>query len=751
MRTFKHVAAASVALVALATGMPALAQEASESDTSGSEIVVTAQKRTERLIDVPLAISAVSAETLTTQNLNRLSDFYNRVPGLQYAGQRVAAISLRGVTTGGATGPTVALLVDDVQFGGTTATGQPPLPDFDASAIDRVEVLRGPQGTLYGASSLGGLIKYVLKEPSTERISGRIEVGGTAVSHGKTGYAVRGSVNLPLSDWLAVSGSIFKREDAPYLDNALTGEKNVNTRDVWGFRAAVLVKPTHNLKLIFSALQQKQDAINSDLAVIAGGVRICAACYTGVNADTAPTTFDPVDGELTIRSLPSPNSAKFELYSARAELDLGPVSVTSISAWSKAANAITSDVTGVFGGLLRARFGLATVPGVQIVNADKTTKFSQEVRFAGDAGPFNFLLGGFYTNERATTDQTLVMSGSGSGTPYIGTGPGSYREYAAFADVTWHITDKLDLQTGVRYAGNKQENFSNLVLAPEVESTFGPSGTTIGRSNDSAITWVISPSYHFTPDIMAYVRIASGYRPGGPNINKPPLAPASFGPDRVVNYELGFKGKVVPGVLTVDASVFQINWKNIQLQGADPITSLTYVANGGKARSRGFEFAANLTPWQGMSVDMNFAYTDAEITQDILTLPGGVGFRGLPGDRLPFTARVAGSISVNQEFPLSERLKGNLGFSVIHVGDRPGEFQNNDPGATRPRILIPSYTTFDLRGGLVYDEDWSLSLYVRNVTDTRGITIADNRNGTAVPTALYIVPRTFGVTLARNF
>ena len=112
---------------------------------------------------------------------------------------------------------------------------------------------------------------------------------------------------------------------------------------------------------------------------------------------------------------------------------------------------------------------------------------------------------------------------------------------------------------------------------------------------------------------------------------------------------------------------------------------------------------------------------------------------------------MAGSFNAQQEFPLSERLKGNLGFTVIYVGNRPGEFQNNDAGATRPRILMPSYTTLDLRGGLVYDEDWSLSLYVRNVTDSRGISIADNRNGTAVPTALYIVPRTFGVTVARNF
>ncbi len=752
MSKFKHILAISTAITAVAAATPATAQEpAVSSESEPSEIIVTAQKRNERLIDVPVAISAIAADTLTAQNLNRLSDFYNQVPGLQYSGQRVSAISLRGVTTGGATAPTVALLVDDVQFGGTTGTGQPPLPDFDASALSRIEVLRGPQGTLYGASSLGGLIKYVLKEPDTREISGRIEVGGVAVSHGDTGYAVRGSLNVPITDWLAVSGSAFKREDAPYLDNARTGGSDVNTRDVWGFRGAVLVQPSSNLKVVFSALRQKQDALNSDLAVTAGGVRICAACTTGPGAATAVTTFDPVDGDLTINSLDSINNSKYQLYTGRAELDLGGATITSISAWSRADNVITSDVTAVFGGLLRARYGLAERPNVQIANADSTHKFSQELRVAGDAGRVSWLVGGFYTVEHASTDQTLIMSGSRDGLPYIGTGPGEYREYAGFADLTWHASDKLDIQVGGRYAKNKQENFTNLILEAPVEGVFGSTGTVSAKSRDNAFTWLISPSYHFSPDIMAYVRIASGYRPGGPNIGAPPGAPASFGPDRVVNYELGFKGKVVPGLLTIDTALFQIDWKDIQLQGADPVTSLTFVANGGKARSRGIEFAASLTPWAGMAIDANIAFTDASLTQNILQLQGGPGFKGNVGDRLPFSSKVAASISASQTADLSSDLQGNLGFSLIYVGDRAGEFQTNSPDATRPRILVPGYTVFDLRGGLTYDEVWSIGLYVRNLFDKRGVSVADNRNGTTAPTALFIQPRSFGVTLARSF
>jgi iron complex outermembrane recepter protein len=757
MGNVKHAISMSTAVLALAVSMPAMAQDALPTDdNSAGDIVVTAQKRTERLIDVPVAISAISADTLTSQNINRLSEFFDRVPGLQYSNQRVSGLALRGVTTGGATAPTVALLVDDIQFGGTTGTGQPPLPDFDASAVSRVEVLRGPQGTLYGASSLGGLIKYVLKEPDTQEVSGRVEVGGTAVSHGGNGYALRGSVNIPINNWLAVLGSGFKREDAPYLNNANPAAlkaTEVNTRDVWGFRVAALVKPADNFRVVLSALRQKTEATNSDLAITSGGVPVCAACTlaTSPTRSTAFTTFEPVYGDLTIRSLDSLNEAEFELYSARAEIDLGGASLTSISAWSRADNVITSDVTNVFGGLLRSVYGLATAPTVQIANADQTHKFSQEVRLAGDIGTgLSWLVGGFYTVEHAATNQTLIATGSLSATPYIGTGPGTYREYAGFADVTWHATDKLDIQFGGRYSHNKQHNESTLNTSAQTAPVFG-SGTTIADSSDNAFTWLISPSYHFSPDILAYARVATGYRPGGPNIAAPPSVPGSFGSDRVINYELGFKGKVVPGVLTIDVALFQINWKDIQLQGTDSISSLTFLTNGSKARSRGLEFSANLTPWAGATIDANLTLIDATLTENLPTLAGATGLRGLAGDRLPFSAKVAANITANQSFPLAERLEGNVGFTLVYLGDRAGTFVTNAANATRPRMLLPGYTVFDLRSGLTFDQVWSANVYVRNVFDERGVAAADNRNGVNVPTALFIQPRTFGVTLARSF
>ncbi|MCG2842078.1 TonB-dependent receptor [Sandaracinobacter sp. RS1-74] len=736
--------------LALAPLAPAMAQGAPSIDEG--DIVVTAQKREQRLLDVPVSITAVTSEALTTQAMNRMSDFYDRVPGLQYAGQRVSFLSLRGITSGGATSPTVALLIDDVQFGGSTTVGNPPLPDFDASAISRVEVLRGPQGTLYGASSLGGLIKYVLREPSTDEFSGRLEAGGTTVSGGGQGYSLRGSMNVPLTDWLAVAGSAFYREDAPYLDNAHPNalkETNVNTRKVWGFRAAALARPTEALTINLSALRQKMDAVNSDLAITSAGVPVCNACTpaTRPGAATAPTTFEPVYGDLTIYALDSYNEATFAQYSGRVEYDFGAAALTSITAWSKVDNVISNDVTTTFPFLPPAFSGPAG-SAVQIADAGNTRKFSQELRLAGDTPWFSWLLGGFYTVEHSSTDQTLFLLDAGGSlinTPYAATGPGSYREHAAFADITWHVTEKLDVQLGGRLSGNKQERASVYVVDPIAARFFGPSRSVSATSSDSAFTWLVSPSYKFSDDIMAYIRIASGYRPGGANIGSV-SANATFGPDRVVNYELGFKGRVLPA-LTLTAAAFQIDWEDIQLQGTDS-SNLTYIGNGGKARSRGLEVQGTITPWTGMSIDGNFTVTEAVLTEDLPAL-GASSLVGKKGDRLPFSAKFTTSVSAQQGFDLSDRLTATLGGTFTHLGERAAAF--NVATGTRPRILIPSYSTVSLQGGLTLDAAWSATLFVRNLFDERGISVAQNRNGVNVPTALFIQPRTFGLTLARNF
>src|SRR5262249_8856127 len=175
----------------------------------------------------------VSAQELTDQNLTGIREYYSRVPGLNYDGDKTYSLSLRGITTGNATNPTLSILIDDVQYGASTVAGlgNSVFPDFDPAMLERIEVLHGPQGTLYGAASLGGLIKFVTRAPDTERFQARVEAGLQSVKGGDTGWGARGSVNIPLmSEKIALRVSGFDREDSAYIDNVRVGSegKDVN-------------------------------------------------------------------------------------------------------------------------------------------------------------------------------------------------------------------------------------------------------------------------------------------------------------------------------------------------------------------------------------------------------------------------------------------------------------------------------------------------------------------------------------------
>ncbi|MGN6357340.1 MAG: TonB-dependent receptor [Novosphingobium sp.] len=748
------------ALPALALCTPAQAQDVPEDDAGASgEIVVTAQKRDERLIDVPVSVSVVKSDDLIQQNLVQLRDYYARIPGLSINGggleQRASSLILRGVSAGGGTAATVAITLDDVPFTSSSYQAQSPLPDLDPATLQGIEVLRGPQGTLYGASSLGGLIKFVTTAPDATRWKGRIEGGVSFAEGGSEGYSVRGSLNAPIiEDRVALQVSGFFRRDPGYIDNInpLVNTKDINKNKAYGGRAALLVKATDNLTFNLSVLHQRNRFYGSPL------IRVCAAC------DTAPTTspvrFDPVFGEFTNNLAPSFRSAEFTVYQGRANLDLGFADITSISAWSLIKSESTLDQTTSFGFLLPSYSAPAgsTTP---LINGDRTAKFSQEVRISSKAGqaPFDWMLGGFYTKEHTRTTQDLsVMSPTGSslGRVLASTTPSTYEELAAFADLTYHVTSQFDIQAGVRFSGNKQWSGGSSTIYALAVPFFAPPGTPPGdfvsasaerRFSESSITWLASARYRFTPDMMAYVRVATGYRPGGSNAVLPGI-PASFGSDTVTNYELGLKGKIRSADLTYELAAFQVDWNDIQLQFTTP-SAIGFFVNGRTARSRGVEFSAGWTPLPGLRIDGNMTVPDAVLTADVLQVAGTNPLPGLKGDRLPGTAKFVGNLAVQKDWDLGNDLNLNVGANYSYVGRRFGQAIN--PGAPfSGTVIMPAYSLVDFNAGIAKG-GWSLNFFVRNLFDERAVIEATSRGGTSRPVAIFAQPRTFGVTAAKSF
>jgi len=682
------------------------------------EVIVTAQKRAERLQDVPVPVAAISAAKLRDSNQLRLQDFYSSVPGLLVSPgtQSTQQLSIRGIAPGNGN-PTVGITVDDVPYG--SSISEEGVPDIDPGDLDHIEVLRGPQGTLYGANTLGGLIKFVTVDPSPDAVSGAVQAGTVDVQNGSgPGYTFRGLVNVPVSDDSAIRASGFVRRDPGYIDNPVLHIDGINKADVYGGRLSGLWKPTATLSLKLSALYQNYEG-------------------DGANDVNINPPYPPPLGDLQQNYVQrvGPFSRKVQAYSAILQWKLAGIDLTSISGYNINGFHDTFDLTSFFGPLTQSLFG---VTGTPLFESTGTKKASQELRLASSVGSrVDWLLGGFFTHERTNFDQVIgaedPVSGPLVGIVAVSRIKESFREYSGFGNLTVHVTDQLDVQAGGRFSHNKQtqDSIGTGFLPPEVHEA----------SRDNSFTYLLVPQLKVSSDLMVYARIASGYRPGGPN-NPAPGVPPTFQPDRTRNYEVGAKGNLLDGALSFDTSLYYIGWNNIQI--SESVGVFGYVGNGGRAKSQGVELSLDSHPLRGLTLSGWIALSDPVLTRGLPPEAVAAGTYAVAGDRLPLSNRFSGNLSIRQSFPLGVLATGFVGGSLTYVGNREGAFQAQGT----PRSVLPGYAKIDLQTGLNYDS-WTVNLYANNIANKRGLLNGgDNFPGFAY---VYIQPRTIGVSLRRTF
>jgi outer membrane receptor protein involved in Fe transport len=394
--------------------------------------------------------------------------------------------------------------------------------------------------------------------------------------------------------------------------------------------------------------------------------------------------------------------------------------------------------------------------GTPLYDQSTTDKFSQELRATLPIGQHvDWLLGAFYTYENSHWNEALSVVDPSTGATLESLGtfvwPTTYEEIAGFTDFTFKITPQFDIQLGARESRNRQTysevddsplegilypGHGNLVITPETES------------KDSSFTYLVTPRYKLSEDVMIYARAASGYRPGGPNPNYYlAQGPSSFQPDRTMNFEIGTKGSVLDRRLTFDASVYYINWKNIQIQVFNPATNVSYNTNGSHAKSEGAELAVNANPLTGLTLSAWVAWNEAVLTDPLPPPPVGTAI-GNPGDRLPYSPRISAAVSAEQDFPLGSRVTGFVGASVYYVGDRVGNFPTSLPPP--PRQVFPAYARTDMRLGARWDR-WLVNAFATNLTNRRGILGGGNFDGGNPNEFTIIQPRTIGLLLTRTF
>ena len=760
------VGLAIVAGGGIAYGPQAWAQQ--ERRDALEEIIVTAQKRDQALAEIPMSITVLDGAELARQQADNFQDLVALVPGLSInsATRGVTRLTLRGINTGGVAS-TVGVYVDDVPFGSSTglANGAILSGDFDTFDIARIEVLRGPQGTLYGASSLGGVLKYVPNRASVEAFEAKLKGSVESVANADPGYAVMGMVNLPVSDRFALRASGFYRADDGFIDsignnpiasltdpavNVIEGTQvkdGLNSLDTFGGRISALYMPT--------------DTLSIDVAVLAQNIE--SGAPDTIDAD--PETLAPLYGDyVQSRYQDQDTDIDYRVYSATVDWDFDAAALQSVTSYGIFEQDFQNDAAiaaGLTGGtplsaLVTFLFDDPGTPEIapllssilpQITN---TEKFTQEFRLVSpESETFDWLLGAYYTNENSLIDQTILAVDAGTenvaaGIPVLAVASvaSNYEELAFFGNATWHISPRFEISFGARTSNNDQ-NATQVTDGPLA----GGALTVIrGSSSESPFTWSFSPRFAVNDDTSIYVRAATGFRPGGPNIlppGAPPGTPASYDSDSLTSYEAGVKTALDDGRFALDFAAYFLDWDDIQLFTV--VNGFGVNANGGTAESKGLEFTASFFPADGLSLSFNGAYTDAQLTQDTSPQVGG-----LDGDSLSYVPEWSFGIAADYEWAVRGDAMAYVGGNLGYTGERPAGLTER---ATDGSIVeLDSYTTLNLRGGLETGR-WSFEVYAKNLTDETGVNSIVSTN--TVATGRYelgiIRPRTFGVSVGARF
>lgn len=720
----------TLALLASASILPAAAL--AQDDITTEEIVVTANKREEILREVPQSVTAITAETFERTQANDLQDYVGRIPGMSAVASigepGTTSVVLRGISAGGGTSST-ATYVDETPYGfspGVVGRSAQMTPDLDPSDLTRLEVLRGPQGTLYGASAMGGVVKFVTQDPTPGAFSGLVRGAYESTEDGDPSYTARAALNIPLGDQAGLRLSGFQREEGGYIDD-VTGpytRENANETESEGYRAKFILHATDDLTFRISTAQQEFNTDND------GGVdyvRPPLLVGPGPFPESVPMT-SPVAGTLEQdRQLATPSSVVYRVHNGTVDWDLGWASLLSSTSYTEYANDSLKDGTPFFGGLVNDDFV-----------SDKVTQEFRLTSPSVDQG-FEWMAGFYYTDESGELTQD-IFTGPIAGS-FVHTSV-NYEETAAFGTLTYHFSPQFDVSGGLRYA---QSDSNVLILTG---GAFAALGTGEQASSDDVTTWSAAARWRPSEHTMVYGRMATGWRAGGPNLPFPPL-PATYEADTLTNYELGVKTDFLNNLLRVDVALFRIDWEDMHAF----VTAGGIGGNGNAdtATSQGVEWEATLSPFAGLSVRWSGAYTNAELTADAPLINGlqTLGPQAVNGAPLPYAPEWASTVSIDYEWDVLGDAQAYVGGDVRYTGDRVGPFSGPDPlGDIESRVELPAYTVVDLRAGLDFAH-YGVELFARNVgNDDSPVSFggAYGADQAGVPR-----PRTIGVELSARF
>ena len=721
--------------------------------------MVTANKRREYQRNVANSVTAISGRDLARRQEVSLQDIAAQVPGLSLEADDKTAVRivLRGLNTG-STGSTVATVIDDVPTNATGAQTNAATnsPNYDTYDLQRIEVLRGPQSSLYGATAEGGLVKYVTNPPDPTTYSGSLEGGLDGNTDGGIGGNLKGFANFPLLNGKAALRVSAWNEWTPgYIDDPQRGKTDTNSAQQYGWRASLLVNPTPELSIRLTAERQSLFSNNADSVEVRG-----AALTPGA---PPANQFDIAHGLVNNTGLPGSSQNESALYYANVNYDFGWANLTSLTsfAYNNFKSLFDASNTNLAPGVSFADYLQQAAYGIPIFLGERQNsngdKFNQEVRLTSDPGltvfgrDFEWLGGAYYTHEDTSFLQgfdardaaqvnTVLSPAAGAITLY-----GALSEWAVFGQVDYHILPSFDVALGGRFSGNAQHSQTSYIegLLTGANAT-NPEVT----SNDHDALYTVAPRWRPNDNTMLYGRIATGYRPGGPNLPIPGVTglPNSYTPDRTVNYEIGWRQDLFNHTVTTDVTGFYIDWKSVQVASIvdTPTGQFTVNGNAGTATSKGVEWSFSWVPLPGLKLNAVGDYTDARLTENAR------GLGAANGDFLPYVPSVSNSVNVEYSWHAFANYTAFVSGTWSYTGERYTGFTPSTTISVS-HALLPSYNTGALRAGLE-NARYSAEVFINNISDERGITFYGSSGGAdQTGLATFIQPRLIGMTARVKF
>lgn len=752
-RAFLNCGVAS-AVFTLAAVVPvaAHAQAANEAATeNGNDIVVTALRRDTTVQTTPMAITALTGETLTNAGVTNIADYAKFVPSLRIQdngpGQR--RVSLRGVQASGEA--TVGVYYDDTPVTGSVGVSSDAAgrtADFTLFDVNRIEVLRGPQGTLYGASSMGGAIRVIFNKP-TQEYEGTIEGQAMTTKGGGFGYFVNGMVNVPLvKDVLAARAVLYRRDSDGYIDNTYLNRKNVNDYTATGGRLMLRFTPTSNFTIDGTAAFENTDAVSA--------------------------TWNPSVGKYkSAAQVNLPYTDKSQLYSLTANWDIGFANLTSITSYQHRKSAYAAD-DSYYIGLYRTEAKCASYTGsacssdtlasyydyldsispAAIYYPGSTKDFTQELRLSStDGGPIDWTVGAFFQNRKnhVTSEDALADDATGEiifpvQLIYRREIFDKLKQAAVFGEGTYHVTPSLSLTAGIRYYDYDKTVTGYTDIAWDLIGANIRPVSSVKSSADGTLL-KFNASWQANPDMLFYATASQGYRPGGANQViglSADLTP--YEADKLWNYEVGSKLNLLGRALTLNLAAFQIDWDNMQVSGRTTNGAYSFLSNAGAARIRGLEAEAFVRPVKGVQLNISGNYLDAKLTEDQVN--DAVVAAGRAGDRIPYIPHFAGSMGAEYRTPVSDTVEFFARADVNYVGSSYSEFRPTNVY----RVKMDDYVLANLRVGFELPEsDAGIYLFVNNVFDAVAINRASMSSTPNSYAATSAAPRTIGVNVRGSF